>query len=101
MESHKRRPDQASRSLLDSAGLRERHHAADANLRRQRESKVAALGGWSHTSFQNSRVRGLPISCAAWYYRGEVRFERRDAEVASLQSQSLADMVAVNAPFIR
>jgi len=46
-------------------------------------------------------VRGLAISRAARHHGGEVRLECGNAEVASLQPQSLADMVAVNAPFTR
>jgi len=99
MGSHEGRPDQASRSLFDSAGVRQGHDAADADLRRQREPEVAALGGRSDTPHQNPRVRGLAISRAAWHHGGEVRLERGDAEVASLQPQSLADMVAVNTLF--
>lgn len=99
MGSDEGRSDQASRSLPDSAGVRQGHNAADADLRRQRESEVAALGGRPDTAHQNPRVRGLAISRAARYHGGEMRLERRDAEVASLQSQSLADMAAVNTPF--
>lgn len=101
MGSHEGRSDQAPRSLSDAAGVRQGHDAADADLRRQRESKVAALGGRPDTPLQNPRVRGLEIPRAARHHGGEVRLERGDAEVASLQSQSLADMVAVNTPFTR
>lgn len=101
MGPHEGRPDQASRSLPDPAGVREGHDAADADLRRQRESEVAALGGRPDTAHQNPRVRGLAIPRTARYHGGEVRLERGDAKVASLQSQSLADMVAVNTPFTR
>ena len=84
MGSHKGRFDQTSRSLSDPTGIRQGHDAADANLRRQRESEVAALGGRSDPSHQNTGMRGLAISRAARYHGGEVRLERRDAEVASL-----------------
>lgn len=84
MGSYEGRPDQAPRSLSDPAGIRQGHNTADADLRRQRESEVAALGGRSDTSHQNSRVRGLAISRAARYHGGEMRLERGDAEVASL-----------------
>lgn len=83
--SHERRPDQASRSLPDPTGVRQGHDIADADLRRQRESEVAALGGRPDTPHQNPRVRGFAISRTAWHHGGEVRFERGDAEVASLQ----------------
>lgn len=99
--SHKRWPNQASRSLPNSAGVRKGHDVADADLRRQRESEVAALGRRPDTSHQDPRVRGLAVSRAARHHSGEVRLERGNAEVASLQPQSLADMVAVNASFTR
>lgn len=39
---------------------------------------------------ENSCVRGLEIPRAKGDHRGKVRLERRNAEVASLQPQSLA-----------
>lgn len=101
MGPHERRLDQASRSLPDPTGVRQGHDATDANLRRQRESKVAALGRRLDPPHQNTCVCGLAVSRAARYHGGEVRLECGDAEVAPLQPQSLADMVAVNTPFIR
>lgn len=79
------RSDQASRSLFNSANVRERHDVADADLRRQREPEVEAPGGWSDPSFEDPGVRGLEIPRAKRDHRGEMRFERRDAEVAPVQ----------------
>jgi len=99
MGPHEGRSDQTPRSLSDTASARQGHDAADADLRRQRESKVAVLGGWLDTPRQDTRVRGLAVSRATRHHGGEVRLERGNAKVAFVQSQSLADMVAVNAPF--
>jgi len=87
--------------LPDFTGVRQGYDATDANLRRQRKSEVAALGRRLDPPHQNTCVRGLAISRATRYHGGEVRLECGDAEVASLQPQSLADMVAVNTPFTR
>lgn len=62
---------------------------------------MAALRGRLDTPHQNSRVRGFAISRAARHHGGEMRLERGNAEVASLQPQSLADMGAVNTLFTR
>lgn len=46
---------------------------------------MEAPGGWSDSPFEDPGVRGLEISRAKGHHRGEMRLERRDAEVASLQ----------------
>lgn len=90
MELDEGGPDKAPRPMLDAAGVRERHHVADADLRRQRESKVETPGGRFDTPLEDPGVRGLETPGAEGNHRGEMRLERRDTEVAPLQSQSLA-----------
>lgn len=83
------RPDKAPRPVLDSAGLRERHVSADANLRRQREPEVASPRGWPHPARADTGLHRLEVPRAARRHRREVRLQRREPEMASLQLQSL------------
>lgn len=51
---------------------------------------MEAPGGRTDPTFEDPGVRGLEISRAERHHRGEMRLECRDAEVALVQSQSLA-----------
>lgn len=90
MDLNQGRPDQAPRPVPNPIGLRERHHAADADLRRQREPEVEAPGGRADPPFEAAGVHGLEIPRAEGHHCREMRLERRDTEVAPLQPQSLA-----------
>lgn len=85
----KRWVDKTSRPLPNSPGLCQRHDAAHANLRWQREPEMETPRGRFDSSRSHPCLSGLQISRATRNNRRKMRLQCRDSTVASLQPQSL------------
>ena len=69
------RLNKAPRPVPDFTSIRQGYISADANLRRQRESKVASPRRWFDSTRSNPRLSGFAIPRSTRYHRRKVRFQ--------------------------